>query len=490
MSSPSPATHGSVALPGSPPAGPTFPPQHRAPSPRRQEWERLPPAVSVRVGVIRRLFLALRGMEGQRRWRLAFTSFVGGAQVIAYIVVLALEYRRPCDRPLGLYLILLTVRISLSFPTAVWSSIMPHPTRRDSDERREQLERNRLLGNREIDHNVRRISDLISLFSLVVFVLGNLWVIAADTCPTTAPVLYKTALAALILSWIWTLEFLLYVAFAIFFLPILLLGMRYFGWGAKKPEVGPLKKGDVEKLPRMIYVGTLPESDEPPTSIETGSEAAVKSGNLSSASTTTNPSKSTSRSRKRQWWRLWRRTKPSPTSSSSSPSSPSADKVDLTMFPPFPAKTEPIRLPESQNACSICLCEYEEPPSKSSPEASSWDPEILLRLPCSHAFHATCLPDWLAVSGRCPLCQQPVFPAKPTKKTLTASTTSTSAEEVSARPSRIDSSTLPGTDSSPQAADDATPLAAESSRLGDVGVSALSRPTNDQEERDRVEYSV
>ena len=85
------------------------------------------------------------------------------------------------------------------------------------------MERNRLVGNRKIDHRVKKVSDLISLFGIVVFVLGNVWVVSADTCSETNPVLYKGALAALILSWCWILEYFILCALAIFFLPILLV---------------------------------------------------------------------------------------------------------------------------------------------------------------------------------------------------------------------------------------------------------------------------
>lgn len=56
-------------------------------------------------------------VDGHRRWRLSFTTIVGAAQVIAFVVILSISYRKPCDQRLGLYLILLVVRIALSFPS-------------------------------------------------------------------------------------------------------------------------------------------------------------------------------------------------------------------------------------------------------------------------------------------------------------------------------------------------------------------------------------
>ena len=87
-----------------------------------------------------------------------------------------------------------------------------------------------------------------------MFLVGNIWLISSNTCSATNPVLYKSALAAVILSWLWILEFFILCALAIFFLPILLYGVRHWGWGEKKHEVGPLKKNDISKLPRRIFM--------------------------------------------------------------------------------------------------------------------------------------------------------------------------------------------------------------------------------------------
>ncbi|GAA5892451.1 uncharacterized protein JCM6883_007362 [Sporobolomyces salmoneus] len=404
-----------------------------APSQPPAANDRLPPALTVRLGVMRRIFLAASGMDERRRWRLGFTTVVGACQVIAFIVILATSYRKPCDQNLGLYLILLIVRIALSFPTALWSAISPRHSRRDPPERRDELERNRLIGNQRIDHRLKKLSDLVSLYGLIIFPLGNIWLISSNTCSATNPILYKGALAAVILSWLWILEFFILCALALFFLPILLYGMRHWGWGEKKHEVGPLKKHDISKLPRRIFVGTLSEDSQGSTvdAPETASGPTVSPSSQAASEPSTKKSRW-------QFWRLWRSSRSASDSSpsSSSDSSSSSSSWPISMFPPFPSKTLPIKLPESQNACSICLSEYEMPPLKSSPDASKWEPEILLLLPCRHAFHETCLVDWLAVSGRCALCQTPVFPPKPSKgdKATPSNSSSTTTNPSSTAP--------------------------------------------------------
>eukprot|EP01006_Ploeotia_vitrea_P028155 TRINITY_DN60882_c0_g2_i1.p1 TRINITY_DN60882_c0_g2~~TRINITY_DN60882_c0_g2_i1.p1 ORF type:complete len:299 (-),score=93.50 TRINITY_DN60882_c0_g2_i1:53-949(-) len=49
--------------------------------------------------------------------------------------------------------------------------------------------------------------------------------------------------------------------------------------------------------------------------------------------------------------------------------------------------------------CSICLSAYERG-------------DRLRLLPCSHAYHAPCIDEWLYSNGKCPLCQQPISSAK------------------------------------------------------------------------------
>lgn len=46
---------------------------------------------------------------------------------------------------------------------------------------------------------------------------------------------------------------------------------------------------------------------------------------------------------------------------------------------------------QTQNCCSICLCEI-------GPDEGRW-------LPCAHVFHETCIDLWLRVKNECPLCK-------------------------------------------------------------------------------------
>ncbi|BGP47355.1 hypothetical protein JCM10450v2_003207 [Rhodotorula kratochvilovae] len=426
-SNPPPLGAPSLAAPAPPApaassAAPTFPP----PPARHDDDEEdddedmgaVPPAAAVRLSVMRRLWAATNELQGLRRLRLAFFGVAGLTQVVAFIVILAGHYSDECDSPLGAYLIMVIVRISFAYPPYFWLTISPPrpPARRDSDdETRAAIDRNRHVGTLAIDHRVRRLSDLVSVYALVLFILGNVWVAGARTCSATAPTLYKGALAALILSWIYIAEVLVWSLLIIFCLPFLLIGMRWFGVGQAKNEVGPLKKEDIASLPQRVFIGTLPE-DAPPAPAESASTDAPSSPTASPAPNPAAPATGPSPIRpphRRQLWRLWRRRAKSPSSSSAGGSS----AAQMGDFPPFPSGALPLQLPESQAACAICLCEYDPPPLRGTAEAEGWEPELLGLLPCGHAFHAACLGDWLVVSGRCPLCQRDLHAPKKKRKT-------------------------------------------------------------------------
>jgi hypothetical protein len=50
-----------------------------------------------------------------------------------------------------------------------------------------------------------------------------------------------------------------------------------------------------------------------------------------------------------------------------------------------------LSMDEEEPSCSICLCEYETG-------------ETVMRLPCNHIYHESCLDSWVTNHVRCPLC--------------------------------------------------------------------------------------
>ncbi|TKA57755.1 hypothetical protein B0A53_00904 [Rhodotorula sp. CCFEE 5036] len=375
-----------------PPAAATANHEQSAPS---GETATLTPAMQVRMSLLRRLWAATVNMQGVRRRRIALFGTIGVAQLIAWIVILAMKYDTPCDRPLALYLLLTCVRIALAFPISYYNAVTPRPLRRNADEEaRLASEAGRLVGSADLDRRVRFIGDAVALASFILFIIGNFWMVTTETCSRTSPTLYNAALAALIFSWLWTAELVIYVILVIFFLPFFLLGMRFFGLGQAKNEVGPLSKSGIENLPQRIY------------------RSYAGYGRLGSSGVQIHRNACTAADDRHR---------------NPSQRAAAAERISaLAAYPPFPAGVEPIRLPESQAACCICLCEFELPPARESAEAASWEPELLRILPCGHALHSVCLDEWLRVSGRCPICQRPVQEPKG-KKSRKGSTRGDSA---------------------------------------------------------------
>ena len=64
------------------------------------------------------------------------------------------------------------------------------------------------------------LTDLISLFSFLWFVLGNFWVFSSlHTCRATSPELWWGSMASLIISYLRAVEILAIVLAVVFFLP-------------------------------------------------------------------------------------------------------------------------------------------------------------------------------------------------------------------------------------------------------------------------------
>lgn len=252
------------------------------------------------------------------------------------------------------------------------------------------------------------------------------------------------------------------------------LGIRVFGWGAKKQEIGPITKEQIDKIPLVLYIpapedeatqgngnGEASPSSEPEASKDVeGSEAIEMKEVPASAAEQTAPAEAsvtdessagpktnsqippatpavpdrpappvpTERQRGRRRRRLARlffhvkrHPKGSPASKDSSFSTSDAAYIP-TPYPLHP-------LPANQSTCPICLCDFEPPPARDSgvdPVTHPWEP--LRRLPaCGHCFHRDCLDEWLGTSGRCPLCQVPIVAKKEGRKRRRTTTGGTDA---------------------------------------------------------------
>lgn len=160
------------------------------------------------------------------------------------------------------------------------------------------------------------------------------------------------------------------------------IGARWFGVGQKKNEIGPLKKDDIASLPQRVFVfvrarspsrflphawslmspvflrsGTLPDDPSPAASDPAPASDAASPPPASAGSPSPVPVAASAHPTKprRQLWRLWRRRR-AKAPSSPGDASANAPATQVGAFAPLPAGVEPLRLPESQAACAICLC--------------------------------------------------------------------------------------------------------------------------------------
>ncbi|KAJ6729542.1 RING-H2 FINGER PROTEIN ATL67 [Salix viminalis] len=77
------------------------------------------------------------------------------------------------------------------------------------------------------------------------------------------------------------------------------------------------------------------------------------------------------------------------------------DQAVINSYPKFQFRRDDgfsERTDDSNNTCSICLCEYK-------------DLEMLRMMPeCRHYFHLLCLDAWLKLNGSCPVCRNSPLP--------------------------------------------------------------------------------
>ena len=239
--------------------------------------------------------------------------------------------------------------------------------------------------------------------------------------------------------------------------------MRVFGGLEKKHEIGPLTKEQIEKLPKVCYIPAPPEEGQAKHAPEAGTdEGAAQSNQISTAvsdkpevqrvelemqdlsrpeaaspkvppavaepapSPATGPPvalpateaknpaappATAARPRRRHLLRLFfrrHREAPADTSATDKSAGPGSDGIYVSTPHPLHA------LPDNLSTCPICLCDFLAPPLRSESAADQAkklaELETLNLLPCGHCLHKDCLAEWLATSGRCPVCQAAVYP--------------------------------------------------------------------------------
>lgn len=451
----------------------------------QQDGPSLTEALTLRRNLLQSLWMGVRQLPRGRRIVLMIRLAVSFAQIVAFIPILALpgshhvspshEAGRVCNPDsLFKYLVVHIVRLALDIPVELYLGLSPHRTRRGrraGPEARAIAERDRPLGSEYLDMKIGKISTVLGIASLVIFFVGNAIVYSSTECsqkPAEAVPLFWTALASLIVVYVFILEIALLAFLIVCALPLLIMVMRALGLAHRlpqrelHPETGKIDQKEVDKRVKLVYYTPAEEEqddahhDDESTGVEAQEQLDQqgREGNIETVaqneSTPARPGIGSRQStqvsvrtvvhpalgRLRRLSRLLIARRRSETSSSrlnhlkSARDSGNASTLSSSTLS---AETGAARsaaqsklsarqrrgkqlkyplhpLPAHRATCPICLCDFEEPQLDDEPE-SEIEPEPLRLLECGHVMHKTCVDQWLTtVSGRCPVCQKAVIP--------------------------------------------------------------------------------
>lgn len=167
------------------------------PSPRRTASNpgRLTPGLQVRASLLSRIYRGIGELGGNRRLSLLVTAVLTVAQLVAFVTILALSSGQACDQPLQSYIIVHTVRVTLSWPASFYTALAPRryfalvlpvechadcvgcrPSRNDANpsETIRIREARRALGSPAWDSRIRLFQDGMTLLAFTWFILGAL----------------------------------------------------------------------------------------------------------------------------------------------------------------------------------------------------------------------------------------------------------------------------------------------------------------------------
>ncbi|KAG0148960.1 hypothetical protein CROQUDRAFT_105482 [Cronartium quercuum f. sp. fusiforme G11] len=426
----------------------------------------LRPTLQLRSNLFYRPIDRLHSLNFQQKLSITFLLLLSTLQIIIFSIVLIITRQQSCDQPLRSYLLVHTLRVGLALPCSIYLAFSPASRfsllpSSPSQVSPEQI-RNRWFGSPKLDRYVQLVQDLLSILCFVWFIIGNYFFFESETCRHTSRQLYFTSALALGLGYIYALEILILILAITFCLPIVMIGMRWMGWGEKKNEIGPLSQDSIDRIPLVVYLSPLAQrpivgEKERESGLEMEKQSRPMNSRINlkpehsqidirpehstisivpeQSTTNLGPEQAASdiRSENCETEIEPQSSKPFPSSStintqptaiSDAPTPrfkslavtrPAGKLWRLIRSPPATTTSTPIlpckqpppwpieRLEAHQATCAICLCDY----SASFVSDDGW--EVLRKLKgCGHCFHRACLDPWLKISGRCPLCQHPV----------------------------------------------------------------------------------
>lgn len=461
------------------------------------ERHSLTEALTLRRNLLQSLWIGIRQLPRGRRTVLLIRLCVVFAQIVAFIPILALpgshrvspshERGRVCNPDsLFKYLVVHIVRLALDIPVELYLGLSPHRTRqgrRAGPEARAEAERDRPLGSEYLDVKVGKISTLLGIASVVIFFVGNAIVYSSTECsqkPAEAVPLFWSALASLIVVYIFVLEVAILAFLIVCALPLLIVIMRALGLNHRlpqrelHPETGKIDQEEVDKRIKLVYYtpaeedNDFQEGQQGEQGEQVGAEASTDGVDRSSpasqldyaidepkqtpaaeGTTSSRPGlgprrptqdsiQSASHPALGRFSRLTRiliarqRSVASASRLSGRKPSSSSPSTSNTGTPQTEAPGTPTAKRNRANGANRGQLKYPLHPlpahratcpiclcdfEEPEPEQEP-EPEPLRLLDCGHVMHRSCVDQWLTtVSGRCPVCQKAVIPELETRPT-------------------------------------------------------------------------
>lgn len=155
-------------------------------------------------------------------WRVIFfwvTLIFNIIQLTASLTVLAISKSAECDRPLKAFLLIYSLATVLHLAVMLW-----HYSEWDPEETAYAFELE--SSNAEDNWMLACLTEFSNVFTLMTYVLGNIWVFGCKTCQASAPALYILSLIWVVYGYLMLMLPVLLLTLLIFCLPLFIFIMR------------------------------------------------------------------------------------------------------------------------------------------------------------------------------------------------------------------------------------------------------------------------
>ena len=188
-------------------------------------------------------------------WRVIFfwiTLVFNIIQLTASLTVLAVSYSETCDRPLKSFLSIYSLATVLHLIVMLW-----HYSEWDPEEAAYAFELE--SSNFEDNWVLASLTEFSNVFTLMTYVLGNIWVFGCKTCQSTAPALYILSLIWVVYGYLMLMLPVLLLTLLIFCLPLFIFIMRLMyppeRRGASEQLISGLPTHTFSNAPDALYNG-------------------------------------------------------------------------------------------------------------------------------------------------------------------------------------------------------------------------------------------